>query len=622
MIKRFLLSIIIILTSFTIHYAQAPTSVGWSGSGTAILSYSNSCGQFTNFTCLGSGTGSEAPFIPGINYTIINDVNDPAGCPNPLTNAWIQIWDGNMSTCNSATPIGTPALNDLNVTMTGTGPYFLTVSSMNSTAADNLCGGGKGHDFTGQSATIRYRQETSVINTTSTASICMYEGKDLTYQLVGNHDNPEVEWEIISGNGNLVGSTFFATDTVEVTLRVKVGTCYDDITYKPIESSTAPTAINGPQELCGNTPFTLEAIGGFEAPGGTQYQWGKGNIVGQNPLAITPTPIYTPDLINQDESYWVRRINNTPGCNGYTLGATIDISVKSDAKETITETICEGNTYMFGNEPLTSSISGYEKVFQTVNSQCDSTVILDLIVEPHPVGLFPRDTTLCHGHSMTLDAGNPGGTYVWNTGSTERTIDINVGGEYIVNIVSQNGCSNSDTVDVELVYVYPEYSMVFVQNIGSHSFKFEVLDPIDIDEVYWNMGDGSPIKTGMTTQHTYENSGNYIVTLDLQSACGYQRDQISTHVVNISDRNNKKQIKWYPNPTKDYLIIDAVNGEYEKIKSIQVVDIQGRVRQEVLWQGQEQYRLELPDLNSGVYQILLISKDNAILHQNSIQIIK
>lgn len=623
MIRKYLLSITIILTSYISALAQAPANIGWTGPETAILPYANACNGYSDITCLGSGTGTTTPFVSGVHYTIIND-QTPGVCsqvPTPMSEAWMQIWEGDMSSCNSATPLGTPALNNLDITLTGTGPYFLAISSLDPTADNNLCGGGKGHDFTGQSATIRYRQETSIINTTSTDSHCMNEGKPLSYSLVGTHNNPDVEWEVTVGSGYFIGNLFYATQPGLTTIRARVGVCFDDITYEAIEVSSAPTSIDGPTEICEGSTFTLEAQGGYVAPN-TQYEWGTGTVVGVNPIAVTNTATYTPDPIFSDETFWVRRISNSPNCEGYTLGTTHFIDVYNDIPNNIFVNICEGETYMFDGEPLTESVSNYAKVFETERLQCDSTVVLDLFVEPLPRALFPRDTTMCHGQTITLDAGNPGSSYVWNTGSTSRTITTNEGGQYIVYIESINGCSNIDTIDVEMLYVYPIYSMIYVQNLDRYTFKFEILNPVDIDEVYWDMGDNSPLKVGMTTQHTYASEGNYVVSVELETVCGYLNDQISTHVVNILDRSNKKQIKWYPNPTRDYLIIDAVNGEPEKIKSVRIVDIQGRVRQEVLWQGQDQYRLELPDLNSGVYQILLMSKDNAVLHQNSIQVIK
>ncbi|MDQ3111533.1 MAG: gliding motility-associated C-terminal domain-containing protein [Bacteroidota bacterium] len=60
------------------------------------------------------------------------------------------------------------------------------------------------------------------------------------------------------------------------------------------------------------------------------------------------------------------------------------------------------------------------------------------------------DTTLCVGFPLTLDAGNPGSTYLWNTGASTQTIFVNTTGTYYV--TSSSGiCSLADTVDVTFI---------------------------------------------------------------------------------------------------------------------------------------------------------------------------
>src|SRR6202008_3034580 len=59
-----------------------------------------------------------------------------------------------------------------------------------------------------------------------------------------------------------------------------------------------------------------------------------------------------------------------------------------------------------------------------------------------------NDTTLCNGQSLTLDAGNPGATYVWQDGSTAQTLTVTQTGTYSV-AVNAGGCNTShDTIQV------------------------------------------------------------------------------------------------------------------------------------------------------------------------------
>ena len=62
------------------------------------------------------------------------------------------------------------------------------------------------------------------------------------------------------------------------------------------------------------------------------------------------------------------------------------------------------------------------------------------------VGLGP-DTILCSVIHPVLDAG-PGVSYIWNDGSTDRTIIAYESGIYHVEVTDENGCINSDTVSI------------------------------------------------------------------------------------------------------------------------------------------------------------------------------
>ncbi len=65
------------------------------------------------------------------------------------------------------------------------------------------------------------------------------------------------------------------------------------------------------------------------------------------------------------------------------------------------------------------------------------------------VVLLPDDTTLCAGESLVLDATTPDATYLWNTGSTDATLEVTQAGTYSVTI-SLNGCDSFDEIVVDV----------------------------------------------------------------------------------------------------------------------------------------------------------------------------
>lgn len=70
-----------------------------------------------------------------------------------------------------------------------------------------------------------------------------------------------------------------------------------------------------------------------------------------------------------------------------------------------------------------------------------------------PVVSLGTDTALCAWQSITLDAGNPGASYLWSTGATSRTIlvdstGIGIGARDFWVDVSANDCTVADTIRI------------------------------------------------------------------------------------------------------------------------------------------------------------------------------
>lgn len=72
------------------------------------------------------------------------------------------------------------------------------------------------------------------------------------------------------------------------------------------------------------------------------------------------------------------------------------------------------------------------------------------------VNLGP-DTTVC-ASSFTLDAGYPGGVYLWSSGQGTQTINVTTSGTYSVSLITSVGCSGSDQISVTLTPP-PAYSL-------------------------------------------------------------------------------------------------------------------------------------------------------------------
>lgn len=136
------------------------------------------------------------------------------------------------------------------------------------------------------------------------------------------------------------------------------------------------------------------------------------------------------------------------------------LTLTSNATETteLEETRCVGDSVLVGGAfQFTSGI-----YLDTLTSffGCDSVVITDVKFEEATKPQLGADTTLCENTPITLTSNIAATTYEWNTGSTNDSITVTTSGEYILEITDNNGCSKSDTIQID----YNEYPVV---NLGS-----------------------------------------------------------------------------------------------------------------------------------------------------------
>ena len=111
---------------------------------------------------------------------------------------------------------------------------------------------------------------------------------------------------------------------------------------------------------------------------------------------------------------------------------------------------------------------------------CTRSDTMMVNVNELPVVELGSDTLLCYYHDITLDAGNPGGTYLWSTGDVSKTITVDSTGmvsgmkTVFVDVLSADGCFSSDTIHLS-----------FMECLG-----LEEKQVISDLQVYPNPGDG------------------------------------------------------------------------------------------------------------------------------------
>lgn len=180
---------------------------------------------------------------------------------------------------------------------------------------------------------------------------------------------------------------------------------------------------------------------------GSQYTWSNGGTT--QSIQISTSGLYSVTV--QDSS----------GCIANDqVNVTIlpEPVVALGADTTICDTVMldagnAGSTYLWSTGATTQTIlasAGTYEVTVTNGAGCEEadTIVLTQASGP-TVNLGPAVTDC---DSATLDAGNPGETYLWSNGATTQTIVVTASGSYSVTVSQASGCqlSGSGTVVVNL----------------------------------------------------------------------------------------------------------------------------------------------------------------------------
>jgi|JI6StandDraft_1071083.scaffolds.fasta_scaffold13580_3 gliding motility-associated-like protein len=137
-------------------------------------------------------------------------------------------------------------------------------------------------------------------------------------------------------------------------------------------------------------------------------------------------------------------VKDSNGCN-YNTNAIVS-NIGTPTSTTITDTICDGRVYNFNGKNITTTGTYTDTLVNASN--CDSIISLSLFVTPIPASIhLGRDTTLCEGDTLRLDASTANASYVWQDSSTLPYFIVTKDGIYHV-AVTANCFNGSDTIQV------------------------------------------------------------------------------------------------------------------------------------------------------------------------------
>jgi len=335
---------------------------------------------------------------------------------------------------------------------------------------------------------------------------------------------------------------------------------------------------------------------------GTTFLWGNGATTDQ----ITETP-------SVQTTYYV---DITPsGCPTITDSVTIYMNPQPALDLGADTSACPGTainldagsgmtSYSWNNGVSTAqTFTGFPGASYFVEvTNADGCIAYDTIsiaAGTVPIVDLGQDTSICEGTLLTVDAGNVGSTYDWNTTETSQSIVVGAG-TYSVIVTSTDGCVDSSGI------VITENPMPSI-NVGNDLTicvnQFVLLDAgAGFDGYLWS--------TSETTQSIqFEGAtagvGQHAVTVEITDNLGCTNsDTIIVTVDGCIGVNQLEAIHMqvYPNPTSN-----NVQVELDQITSHATLTLYSTNGTLILSQDMEgkSHILELDALATGTYLLEL-----------------
>ena len=134
------------------------------------------------------------------------------------------------------------------------------------------------------------------------------------------------------------------------------------------------------------------------------------------------------------------------------LGPTIE---KCQGEKAILDASFPGAVYRWQDGSnagkIETGVPGTFKVVSTLNG-CSRSDSVEVRFKPLPVFSLGKDTTLCEGETLSLQANVPGATYRWNTGASSNILPVNAPGLFWME-ASLNGCTFRDSLQASYIFL-------------------------------------------------------------------------------------------------------------------------------------------------------------------------
>lgn len=323
----------------------------------------------------------------------------------------------------------------------------------------------------------------------------------------------------------------------------------------------------------------------------SSYSWSNGST--SDSLFIVQPGIY------------ILTVTDSFGCVG--VDSIKIISVTNQVNINDTYEVCIGATktidagpnflsYLWSTNDTTQQINILNAGIYTISvvdsNGCVSSDTTSLIVNnlPNPI-IFGNDS-ICNGSQIILN-GDPGYfQYVWSSGHFTPQITISDSGLYTLSVIDTNGCRNSTSHYVNLIYINSTVSVLgntLIANSQNASYQWMYCDSAIL------IGQDSSV-------FQVQQSGSYALIV-------YENGCIDTSAcipVTLTSLNliSSNTINLYPNPVINKLFVELLksSGDFD----FELYSSSGNlIKKKNLKHQTSKYEFDLSDISEGMYFVII-----------------
>jgi len=150
--------------------------------------------------------------------------------------------------------------------------------------------------------------------------------------------------------------------------------------------------------------------------------------VGNNDYSVTGT--------------YIDILSTVSGCDSI---ITTNLTVNPSEQTPISKSICEGESFTIGTQSYSTAGIYVENLKTYLN--CDSTVTINLTVNPLPIVALGDDKPICPGDSVILSPGDGYTSYLWSDSTILNKLIVTIPGNYVVTAFNE-WCPASDEISI------------------------------------------------------------------------------------------------------------------------------------------------------------------------------